>query len=357
MVPTDAQAQTGARSSGDTTTLGAQEQVVLIGESGEEVEALARIDSGAYYTSIGYDLAEDLNLDLENAETQTARSTLGEEQRPVVDITLRIAGEERNTRVTVADRSQSSAPMLVGRQDLIGFTVDPSAEQLTTPSSPTAESPVLALLDFPAPPPNPASLLAALPVAAVLVVALRILAGLTTFGIFAPVLLALAFVQVGLPAGLLIFGTMLVAGLIVEPLLRPLKLPRVARLAVLLGVISGALLAVGFLGPDPSASRTWTAAFPVVVTAIVIEQFWGSWEQEGIRQALVTAFWTALAALLAAPFLVIEPVAWLAARPPFYPFVLVLAGVALSVLIGFYRGLRLSELIRFRPTLSRDKPS
>lgn len=337
-------------------TLGATEQVVLVnGENGEEVETLARIDTGAFYTSIGQDLADEIGIDTENAETINARSTLGEESRPLVEVTMRIAGQERNIRATVADRSDVSDRMLIGRQDLTGFAVDTSQEQLTTPTRPEREPPVLALLDFPAPPPNPASLLAALPIAVLIAVVFRVLIGVQTFGIFAPVLLALAFVQVGLPAGLLVFGTMLVAGLIIEPLLRPLKLPRVARLAVIMGIVAGALLALGLFGPDPSASRNWTAAFPVVIVTIIIEQFWGSWEQEGLRQALISALWTALAALVAAPILVAEPVSWLAEHPPIYPFVLVVVGVGLSVLIGLYRGLRLSEFIRFRPALSKDK--
>ena len=356
--PVWAQQTTAAesQSSGDMTTLGATEQVVLVNEeNSEEVETLARIDTGAFYTSIGQDLADEIGIDTENAETINARSTLGEESRPLVGVTMRIAGQERNIRATVADRSDVADRMLIGRQDLTGFAVDTSQEQLTTPTRPEREPAVLALLDFPAPPPNPASLLAALPIAVLVAVVFRVLIGVQTFGIFAPVLLALAFVQVGLPAGLLVFGTMLVAGLIIEPLLRPLKLPRVARLAVIMGIVAGALLALGLFGPDPSASRNWTAAFPVVIVTIIIEQFWGSWEQEGLRQALISALWTALAALVAAPLLVAEPVAWLAEHPPIYPFVLVIVGVGLSVLIGLYRGLRLSEFIRFRPALSKDK--
>lgn len=125
-----AEAQTTAsekQASGDMTTLGATEQVVLVGEGGE-VEVLARIDTGAFYTSIGEDLAEDIGLDVENAETVTARSMLGEESRPLVPITMRVAGEERNIRATVADRSDVSDRMLIGRQDLTGFTVDTSRE-------------------------------------------------------------------------------------------------------------------------------------------------------------------------------------------------------------------------------------
>ena len=210
------------QSSGETPTIGATEQVVLINEeNGEEVEALARIDSGAFYTSIGQELADDIGLDTENAETITARSTLGEETRPLVEVTIRIAGQERSIRATVTDRSDVADRMLLGRQDLTGFTIDTSQEQLTTPSTPTREPPLLALLDFPAPPPNPTSLLAALPVAALVAVVFRVLIGVQSFGVFAPVLLALAFVQVGLPAGLLIFGAMLLVGLIVETALAP----------------------------------------------------------------------------------------------------------------------------------------
>ncbi len=358
-LPSVAQAQQTSserESSGDSTTIGATEQVVLVNEeNGEEEEVLGRVDTGAFYTSIGEEVADALGIDVENAERITARSTLGEEERPLVEVTMRIAGQERNIRATVADRSDVADRMLIGRQDLTGFTVDTAQEQLTTPSSPTREPPVLALFDFPAPPPNPSSLLAALPIAVLVAVVFRILIGIQTFGIFAPVLLSLAFVQVGLPAGLVILGTMLVAGLIVEPLLRPLKMPRVARLAVILGLVCGALLALGQFGPDPSASRNWTAAFPVVVATIVIEQFWGSWEQEGLRQALVGALWTTLAAIAAAPLLVSKPITWLAEHPPIYPFVLIAVGVGLSVLIGRYRGLRLSEFIRFRPALSKGK--
>jgi predicted aspartyl protease len=64
--PAWAQQTTAAesQSSGDTTTLGATEQVVLVNEeNGEEVEALARIDTGAFYTSIGQDLADEIGID------------------------------------------------------------------------------------------------------------------------------------------------------------------------------------------------------------------------------------------------------------------------------------------------------
>jgi hypothetical protein len=64
--PAWAQQTTAAesQSSGDTTTLGATEQVILVNEeNGEKVEALARIDTGAFYTSIGQDLTDEIGID------------------------------------------------------------------------------------------------------------------------------------------------------------------------------------------------------------------------------------------------------------------------------------------------------
>jgi hypothetical protein len=112
-----------------------------------------------------------------------------------------------------------------------------------------------------------------------LVAEIRILVGLKTFGLFAPVLLSIAFVHTGLPAGLTLLGAMLAAGLVAQPLLGPLRLTRVASLAVLMAVVSSILLASNTLEDDPAVSSTWVAAFPVVVRAVIIERFSEIWEQ------------------------------------------------------------------------------
>ena len=255
--------------------LGEEEPVELSSEeNGERIEVLAKVDTGAGYSSIDEDLAEDLGADLDDPEdTVKIRSAIGEEERPLVRVRLKVAGETLDTRVSVSDRSDLTKDMLLGSNDLEGFLVKPGTEQLTSPNAPRVESPVAALLEFPPPPPGAPTLLATLPLAAAFVVAARTLVGLKTFGLFAPVLLSLAFVQTGLPAGLLILGLMLTAGLVALPLLSPLRLPRVARLAVLMTIVSAVLLAANEFIDNPAVSSTWAAVFPVVVTAVVIERF------------------------------------------------------------------------------------
>ena len=326
--------------------LGEEEQVVLR-KDGKSIDVLAKTDTGAGYSSIDDDLAEELGFDLEDPPDEiTIRSSLGEETRPLVPVDLQMAGREVKTRVTVTDRDDLSNDMLIGSRDLEGYLVRTGEEQLTSPNSAGVEAPVASLLEFPPPPPAAPTLLAAMPLAAALIVAARVLVGLQTFGVFAPVLLSIALVQTGIPAGLFVFGTMIVAGLLAQLALRPLMLPRVARLAVVLSLGAGILLAVSHFVADPSVSSAWATAFPIVVVSVVIERFWEMWEQEGFGEASKTGFLTLVIAMLACPLLVASPVRWLSAEMPVVP---VVAGAAVCVLLGRYRGLRLSELVRFRP--------
>lgn len=329
------------------TVIGGEEPLLVSYEGGESLEVLTNVDTGAGYAAIDETVArDDLGIDVDNPPTTvTIQSAIGDEERPLVPVQIQIAGQTLNVQATVSDRANLTTKMNLGSRDLDGFLVDVSERQLTEPDSPIVESYVASLLEFPPPPPNPALLLAALPLAAVIVVALRSLVGLRTFGTFAPVLLAVAFVQSGLLAGLLVFSVMMLAGLVLEPLLRPLHLPRVARLGVLLAVVAAVLIGASSVVSDPGVATTWTSAFPVVITAIFIERFWELWEQEGFKEASKVAALSLLVAVIASPLLVSYPVRWVSQQAP---VALPAAGAILSLLIGRYRGLRLTELVRFR---------
>ena len=101
----------------------------------ETREVLAKIDTGAGYSSIDRDLAEDLGADLEDPEDEVEiESANGEEERPLVRVRIRMAGKTLDTRVTVTDRSELSKDVLIGSRDLDGFLIEPNAERLTSPS-------------------------------------------------------------------------------------------------------------------------------------------------------------------------------------------------------------------------------
>ena len=115
--------------------IGTQELVRITGPTGETIEALARIDTGATNSSIDDDIAEDLGFDVEDAPTVTIASSLGREERPVVIGGLQIAGQAKAARMTVTDRDERSNLVLIGRNDLRGMEVAIGQRLLTTPGN------------------------------------------------------------------------------------------------------------------------------------------------------------------------------------------------------------------------------
>lgn len=193
---------------------------------------------------------------------------------------------------------------------------------------------------------GPTGLLAVLPLAVLIIVVLRVVLGVTTLGTFSPVLLAIGYGQAGLVPGLALTVGMFVLGFVLQPVLRRARLPRVVRLAALVGMVAVALVSLqeyGGLGP---AADSWGAALPVVVTAVIVERLWETWDSDGaldaVRDAAVTL---AVAAMVAVVML--TPVVRALAET--VPVELALVCTALTLAAGGYRGLRVDELMRFRP--------
>jgi alpha-L-glutamate ligase-like protein len=98
-------------------------------KKGKEVEKsyrkLAKIDTGAFRTSISWDMLKKIGAE-GFVTKKIVRSSLGEEVRPTVFLTFYLKGEKIETEVFVADRSQLKYEMIIGRRDLATFIVDPS---------------------------------------------------------------------------------------------------------------------------------------------------------------------------------------------------------------------------------------
>ena len=87
----------------------------------------AKLDTGAYRTSIDTNLAKDLNLSYSNQKVYV-KSASGKAYRQVVKLSFELAGKKVTTLASVVDRSHLKYPMIVGRIDLKGFLIDPQAE-------------------------------------------------------------------------------------------------------------------------------------------------------------------------------------------------------------------------------------
>jgi alpha-L-glutamate ligase-like protein len=108
-------------------TIGTKEAVRVVSAEGKKIEIWAKIDTGAWRTSIDKTLAQELGL-LGKSNvlwSKTFKSTLGTEKRPLINLRFYLAGRRINTIASVADRSRLRRPLIIGRRDLVGFSVNP----------------------------------------------------------------------------------------------------------------------------------------------------------------------------------------------------------------------------------------
>ncbi len=189
------------------------------------------------------------------------------------------------------------------------------------------------------------------PVGGFLLVILRNIIGIATFGTFMPVLIALAFRETRLLWGIFFFSSLVALGLAIRFYMDRLKLLLVPRLAAVLivVVILMALMSIftNTLGIERGLS---VALFPMVILTMTIERMSIVWEERGPFEAVKQGLGSLLAASLAYVVMHNRQVQHL-----FFVFpelLLVLLGATL--LLGRYSGYRLLELLRFK-VLLKDK--
>ncbi len=183
------------------------------------------------------------------------------------------------------------------------------------------------------------------PLGALVLVLLRNVIGIKTFGTFMPVLIALAFRETGLVSGILIFTVLIAMGLTARFYFGRLRLLLVPKLCAILivVVISMAMLSVvlEFLQIHPGLS---VALLPMVILTMTIERTSLSWEEEGPGKALVMLLGSLVAASLAFIVMNIKYIEYLVFVFP----ELLLVLLVITLLLGRYSGYRLMDLHRFR---------
>jgi hypothetical protein len=183
------------------------------------------------------------------------------------------------------------------------------------------------------------------PIGAFIMLLLRNLVGIKTFGTFMPVLIAISFKWTSLVAGIALFTLVVGMGLLVRFYMERLKLLLVPRLTAVLIVVVLIMALVSVvsnrLGLEVGLS---IALFPMIIMTMTIERVSVAWDERGPGYAMKMAGGSLLIACLA--YLVMS---W----PPLehlifvYPeLLLVLLG--LTLILGRYSGYRLTELFRFR---------
>lgn len=187
-------------------------------------------------------------------------------------------------------------------------------------------------------------LLLVLPVIATILAFLKQVVGITTFGLYTPSIIALSFLALGWQMGVVFLVAILLVGYSARRLMRGWRILYVPKVAIILTVVSVALLVLMSFGAMFGMTFTRETIFLLLIMSTLAESFLNLKTEQGLFSAMLAIGETVLAALLCV-FLV----QW----GPFqsmllaYPELLILT-VLVNVLLGRWTGLRLFEYFRFR---------
>jgi len=187
-------------------------------------------------------------------------------------------------------------------------------------------------------------LLLMLPVIATIVAFLKQVVGVTTLGLTTPAVIALSFVILGWKIGLLLLLCILAAGYLARELTDRLRLLHLPRIAIILTVISLALLLVLAVGAFMGLRLAPEVVVVLLILSTLAERFVSIKVEEGWRSAITTT-----AEVVGVALLCYAVVQWGALRSLLLAYPESLLGFLLAdVALGRFTGLRLREYARFR---------
>lgn len=196
------------------------------------------------------------------------------------------------------------------------------------------------------------NLLLLLPLGALIVVLLRVFVGVRTTGTFMPVLLALAFFEIGLLKGLAIFLTITAIGIIVRSFLNKVNILLVARIAVVIALVILIIVILSLITNALDLFDFFAVAFlPMIIIAWTIERLSVVIDEDGMKEAVIQLAGSLGSAILVFGFCKIELVQYLVSYFPEMLFI----EIGAMLLLGHYTGYRLLELTRFGSFANQHK--
>ncbi|MCO6429082.1 inactive transglutaminase family protein [Nitrosomonas communis] len=197
---------------------------------------------------------------------------------------------------------------------------------------------------------NVYKILLMVPLGAFVVVLMRNLIGIKTFGTFMPVLIALALRETELAWGLILFCLIVGLGLLLRAYVDRLKLLLIPRLASVLTMVvllmASTSVIMHKLGLEMGLS---VALFPMVIMTMTIERMSLTWDEAGPLEAFKQGAGSLLVATIGYLVMNIDALQHLLFVFP----ELLLVVLAATLSFGRYSGYRLTELWRFQALAKR----
>lgn len=197
------------------------------------------------------------------------------------------------------------------------------------------------------------------PVTALLISIVRNIVGISTFGVFLPMLVGAACRFTGLAVGLLgFFAIVVLTGLLRTPL-RRLNLMQIPRISALVTIVTVLVTGIALLTYHHVGSQaTMLVLFPVIIMSFTAERITSAMEHEPLAE--IAKDLVSTTAMIILCFLLFSSML-LESLVLVFPELL-LAVLGLQVAVGRWTGIRVTEFIRFRRLMSavalgQDQPA
>jgi hypothetical protein len=191
-----------------------------------------------------------------------------------------------------------------------------------------------------------------LPIIATFIAFLRQVVGIKAFGIYTPLIITFAFLATnGLKYGIVIFLVVILSGMLLRFILKPLRLLYLPRVAIMLSLVALVVLFMLTLGGN--LRRTGLASvsiFPILIMITLVEKFVAVQIEKGNKTAVILTLETLLISVIGFYIaswrgLIIALSTW--------PWIVLLT-IPVNFFLGKWTGLRLSEYLRFREILKKQ---
>jgi hypothetical protein len=199
--------------------------------------------------------------------------------------------------------------------------------------------------------PNTLVLLFLFPLVAALVAFSRQVVGVSGFGMITPALLSVAFLSTGGLVGLILLVFILGVATLGRVMIKKIKVPYFPKLAILIWVVSIGVLLLLLMSPTIGLDRLMSVGiFPIMLFVLLAETFIEAQITRSLSTSLLMTLETIVLAFIAYK---VMSAPWIQSRVILHPEVSVIGILALDLLIGKYKGLRLMEIWRFRKLLAK----
>jgi len=187
-------------------------------------------------------------------------------------------------------------------------------------------------------------LLLVLPVITMILAFLKQVVGITTFGLYTPSVIALSFLALGWPLGLLFLFFIIVTGYATRSFMRRWRLLYVPKVAIILSVVSLTLLIVMGVSAYFGITFSRETIFILLIMSTLSESFLSMKTEGGLLPTALSIGETVFAALIC-----VFIVQWdiFQSMVLAYPE-LTLLSIVVDIILGRWTGLRLFEYFRFR---------